>query len=269
MRIKYYITGIITIVFIFGGILIANVAGLYNTFRSSEPVKLESGLYDPADIRGSHTLGEIEDFFKVPVEILAEAFNIKVASSNDSEEAIDVNSKEYLDKLKKLQIKELKEQYVEVELNGEPFQMETASVRVFVALYSGLQYESTETAYLPKKALELLKDKLTDEQYKYWLDRSYSFTELGYSSLSESSDNSGDNEEVQSGEKQADSGFTVAGSTTFSQIIDNGMDDSKFFNITGYHFPDDKSITIKAFCEEKSVEFKTVKDKLNSYFSSL
>lgn len=64
------------IIIIIGGILIANQLGLNQTFRKKEPRKNLKGEYDIADIRGSHTLLDIEKYFRVSVKDVIEAFGL-------------------------------------------------------------------------------------------------------------------------------------------------------------------------------------------------
>ena len=62
---------IIIFVFIFGGIAITSVTGYWQTSSSKIPAKYQggefAGQYDPADIRGSYSFGEISEIGRAHV----------------------------------------------------------------------------------------------------------------------------------------------------------------------------------------------------------
>lgn len=131
MKLNQKNVGILIVVMIFGGILASDALGLWRTESSKVPVKIQegdfAGLSDPTDIRGSYTFADIERTFPITVEVLADAFRV-----TEEPEAF--------------QLKKLEENYPS---DGE-WEMGTASVRYFVARYTGLPYESTgEEALFP------------------------------------------------------------------------------------------------------------------------
>jgi hypothetical protein len=99
---------------LFGGILFSSALGWWSTVSSKTPATYTEGEFagqaDPADIRGSYTLGDIERNFDVPMEVLAQAFAVQS------------------DDLAAFQVKSLEEQYAE-----SPVEIGTSSVRLFVA----------------------------------------------------------------------------------------------------------------------------------------
>ncbi|MHB1485753.1 MAG: hypothetical protein ACYCYI_14010 [Saccharofermentanales bacterium] len=168
MNIKSNTTIMISTAIVLAGILITNITGLWATestkiprklgagqiFRSlsssasslSSPLSQSSIEYDPADIKGSYTFSEISDLYKISVENLATAFMIE-------ENAINT-----------FKCKDVKANFADA-----PNEIGTASVRLFVSLYYGLDYESAEDVYLPESAATILKEnsRMTKEQLEY------------------------------------------------------------------------------------------------------
>ena len=66
------IIAISVVVLIFGGVMISDALGFWQTTGSKVPQKIESGKFtgefDPWDIRGSYTFGNIEDNFDYILE---------------------------------------------------------------------------------------------------------------------------------------------------------------------------------------------------------
>lgn len=147
---KVFMALIIPIV-IFGGIGLSSILGFWQTESSKVPAVFNvgefKGQYNPADIRGSYSFGDINKIFDVPVDVLAEAFGVEKAA------AVNFKNKE-----------------LEVKYEGLEQEIGTGSVRLFIALYKGLPYnlETVET-WLPDKAVDILKERnnLTKEQLEY------------------------------------------------------------------------------------------------------
>jgi hypothetical protein len=153
MKIKSIHILLAIIIIIGGGILLASELDLYNTTRVKSPRKTVEGLYDVSDIRGSHTLEEIEKYYQLPASAVIEAFGLRP----------DTNPKNF-------QLKDLKEIFKPVELEGEEYIIETDTVKVFASLYLKIPYVSDETFYLPEKTVNYLieNNRLTEEEKEYW-----------------------------------------------------------------------------------------------------
>ncbi|MGH4118944.1 hypothetical protein [Clostridium sp.] len=153
MKIKTYVLPLVIIVVLFGGIVVTKAFGLWKTESTKVPNTIKSGEamgeYNPSDIRGSYTFKDISSSFKIPVEILGEAFAV---------ESSDLNS---------FKVKDLEIIYEGLKDSGT--QIGTSSIRLFVAYYLDLPYEISEESYLPKAAVDILKSKvkLSDEKLKY------------------------------------------------------------------------------------------------------
>ena len=121
--------GLIVVVIIFGGIGVSSITGSWQTTSTKIPAKYTSGefagQYNPADIRGSYTFGEISEAFNVPLNDLAVAFGMEGRSS-----------------LAEVQCKELEALYVDAASGNS---VGTNSVRIFVAPYKGLPITLSDT----------------------------------------------------------------------------------------------------------------------------
>ncbi len=142
MQLKSKLLGLIVLVILFGSIGLTTAVGWWSTTTSKTPVTFATGeaagQYNPADIRGSYTFGEIEQTFGVPAQVLAQAFALPAT----------VEPAEF-------QVKELKTLYEDV--TGADATIEVESVRLFVALYLGLPYDITGDIYLPAPAVNILE----------------------------------------------------------------------------------------------------------------
>lgn len=153
MKLKPQTAVIASVLFVVAGILGSMALGWWQTESDKVPQRLETaaasgeaGAYDPADIRGSYTLGEISSFFEIPVEELASAF---VIGQGDAAA---------------FKVKELETIYTD-----PASEVGTSSIRLFVAWYRGLPYELKEDSFLPAPATQILREKaqLTLEQEEY------------------------------------------------------------------------------------------------------
>jgi len=151
MRITPRWMAVFVVTILFGGILLSMAFGEWTTKTTKEPLKFSegefAGEYNPADIRGSYTFGDVSRLFDIPLEDLAIAFRV-------SEPDVAAVS-----------LKTLEEKFVDLGVD-----LGTSSVRLFVALYKNLPYDlSAEDSYLLPEAVELLKQKasLSPEQLTY------------------------------------------------------------------------------------------------------
>jgi len=250
MKIKSIHILLAIIIIIGGGILLASELDLYNTTRVKSPRKTVEGLYDVSDMRGSHTLEEIEKYYQLPASSVIEAFGLRP----------DTNPTLF-------QLKDMKEIFKPVELEGEEYIVETDTVKVFTSLYLKIPYVSDETFYLPEKTVNYLieNDKLTGEEKNYWLNHTFKLEYLENDSLSVSEtpekieemvEETIEDKVVEEAEE-----FKVTGQTTIQELLDSGITEENFEEITGFKVPEDKSILVKDFAADKGIEFKEIKDK--------
>ena len=82
MKVRSPLLAVIIVAVFVSGIGLSMAFNLWRTEASKEPARYESGEfageYNPADIRGSYTFGDIEDTFGVPAQVLGKAFDKEV-----------------------------------------------------------------------------------------------------------------------------------------------------------------------------------------------
>ena len=107
----------------------------------------------------------------------------------------------------------------------------------------------------------LENNKLDEKEKEYWLGHTFKAEYLegdnliGSETLSPSENTV--NEVVEETEE-----FEITGATTIRELLDQGITEEKFEEITGFKIPEDKTRRAKDFFDEKEVEFKAIKDKL-------
>ena len=154
MKLKAHTTLLAAALIVAAGIAATMFTGLWQTVGTRVPKKLEAAVavplagqtaYDPADIRGSYTFGDITAYYGIPLATLAEAFHVVESEA----EAFQVKALETL-------------WAGDVEIG-------TASVRMFVACYLGLPYTPAEEVWLPASAAQILATQavMTDTQAAY------------------------------------------------------------------------------------------------------
>jgi len=233
MKIKSIHILLAIIIIIGGGILLASELDLYNTDRVRSPRKTAEGIYDVSDIRGSHSLEEIEKYYQVPASSVIEAFGLRP----------DTNPTLF-------QLKDMKEIFKPVELEGEEYIVETDTVKVFISLYLKIPYVSDETFYLPEKTVNYLieNEKLTGEEKEYWKEHTFKLEYLDSKYLTSSEFSRIVVEEAE--------GFKVTGQTTIQELLDGGITEEKFEEVTGFKVPEDKSVLVRDFVIDKGGETK-------------
>ena len=153
MSIKPKHAAVLTLLIFIIGIFATSQLGLYSTKTQKTPAVLDSagynGQYDPGDIRGSYTFSDISRLYGVPLSDLAAAFG-----QNERTAAV-------------LKCKDIEALYADT-----PYEIGTASVRLFVAWYTNLPYEPVTGEYLPDTAASILLSKgdLSDERLMYLKD---------------------------------------------------------------------------------------------------
>lgn len=238
----------ILFVILFGGIAFTSAMNWWQTESQKIPAKFSegeaAGEYNPADIRGSYTFQDIENSFEVPVADLATAFAIP----SDQDPA-------------SFSLKDLESIYAEQAESG--LEIGTASVRYFVALYTGLPYELSEDTYLLAPAVELLKNHstLTAEQLAYLETHTVDLTKAPVEDQPvESQPETTPTEEVHT-EDSTDT--TIKGKTTFQNLLDWGVDQVVIEGIIGKPMPAG-GIKVKDFCTENSLDFESIKTALQT-----
>jgi hypothetical protein len=219
-----------------GGILFSSAMGWWQTESTKQAATFSegefAGLPNPADIRGSYTFGNVETNFDVPAATLAQAFG--VASDDPST----------------FGVKDLETIYADQE-----FEIGTVSVRLFVALYTGLPYEIVGDIYLPKRAVEMLKSHatLTADQIAY-LDAHAVILDDMPASASQT--------EMQP-ETDSTEDRTLKGKTTFQEVLDWGVSQETIKSILGG--PITNPLTkVKDYCTEQGLNFEEIRPTIQT-----
>lgn len=239
----------ILLAILFGGIGFSSAMGWWQTASTKTPARFSdgeaAGEYDPADIRGSYTFGEVADLFAVPLEDLAAAFRIPQSADPAA-----------------YPLKSLESQFSDL-----PVEVGTASVRLFVAFYRGLPIDLAEEPFLPADAVRLLEAKanLSDAQRAYLVDHQIALV-------------SGDPQPV--GETQAGSFTppatpqvtseehtpaerTVTGKTSFQDLLDWGVSAQEIEQLIGSPLPDPRML-VKDYSNQAGLSFPTLKSQLQA-----
>ncbi len=232
---------VVIFVVLFGGIGVTKSLGYWQTESSKVPAKIQTGVFagesNPADIRGSYTFGDIVKNFTISLEDLQEAFELPTA--------IDAVT---------FQCKSVKENYAISEEDEE--EIGTGSVRLFVALYTGLPYDMEEETYLPAAAVAILKEKadLSDAQLEYLEKHTIDFGGL--------SDSKSQKEQATiQNSVHEENEVAIKGKTTFGELYDMGLTKDQIERVIGYSF-NDSGISVRDFCAEKGLTFSAVKNEL-------
>jgi hypothetical protein len=232
------------LVILFGGILFSSAMGWWLTESTKEAATFIdgdfAGLPNPADIRGSYTFGDVENNFDVPAATLAQAFGI--SSENDAAA---------------FQVKELESIYAD-----QGYEIGTASVRLFVALYTGLPYEIVGDLYLPKRAVGMLKShtNLTSDQIAYLDAHALAIAPInaGQTGAEPASvSQTGEHTETESTDR------LIKGKTTFQEVLDWGVSQEIIESILGGPMPNPLT-KVKDHCFEVGLSFEEVKPAIQA-----
>ena len=184
-----------------------------------------AGQYNPADIRGSYTLADISQYFEIPIEILAEAFNMPL------EDAPLVQNKYY--------------KYLFEGLEGSGKSIGNGSMIVFVSMYKGLPFDIHEPEYLLEPAASILKNigMLSEQELDYLNKYVVTVQEAEQIPLAElvlPEDN--------------DDEYRIYGRTTFGDLINMGISEEQISKIIDAPMPS-VDIRIKDYCVENDLPF--------------
>lgn len=257
MKLTSFPLAIAVFVMLFGGIGLSSALNLWQTESSKEPAKYSSGVaageYNPADIRGSYTLGAINEAFGVPVADLQTAFRLPA----------DGNAEDF-------QIKSLETIY-----EGMEVEMGTSAVRLFTAFYNGLPYDlaASEESFLFPEAAAILKanGKMTPEQAEYLETHTLSADPLTQAEVPPAEEQINPESSAPQIEEQPAAAPTehvptdrfVAGKTTFQNLLDWGLTPESINGLLGEPMPAPSTL-IKDYATSKGLEFSTLKSQFQA-----
>ncbi len=242
MKLNSKILGILVFVILFGGIAGTTLAGWWSTESTKTPAKFAAGEaageYNPADIRGSYTFGDVNRVFDIPLEDLAAAFRLPQGTDTAS-----------------YSLKNLETLYANLEQ-----EIGTASVRMFTALYKNLPYDlSAEETYLLAEAVAILKAKaqLSAEQSAY-LDAHTVVESAPIQPVDAQPAATAAAEAEHSVEDRI-----VSGQTNFQNLIDWGVSQADIEAALGKPMPA-ASTLIKDYATSQGLPFSTLKTTLQA-----
>jgi len=212
--------------------------GYWQTESSKVPVKFSegeaAGEYNPADIRGSYTLQDIETAFGVPVESLAQAFGM---SSHEAPGAI--------------QVKEFEAAYGEI----DGMEVGTDSMRYFVALYLDLPFVLDPGTALPQPAYNILKKEggQPAERLEEAAEQVVSLEDVHFIAAEEDSH-----------DEESSVLTDIKGKTTFNELYETGITSEQISEALGGLEPGPRGMSVRDFCMENGIEFVGVKEQIQS-----
>jgi len=231
----------ILIVVLFGGIVISMLLGVWQTESSKTPASYTAGEfageYNPADIRGSYSLDDIESAFEVPVGVLAEAFGI---ADQENQGAV--------------QIKIFEETFGEI--SGK--EVGTDSVRLFVSLYTARPYIAEESTGLPLRAIDLLvQDGRIDAATAADVKEKNGIELPGGAEAGEIVSATAES----LSEEHEEDDTTIKGNTTFGELMGWGLTQGEIEEVIGMPIgPPNQAM--RDFFIEQELEFSVYKEEL-------
>ena len=233
----------IVLVMLFGGILFSSAMGWWVTESTKQPVTFTEGEFagqsNPADIRGSYTFGDIAKSFNVTPEVLAQAFGI-----TEGDPAA-------------FAVKELEAIYL-----NSGYEIGTASVRLFVAYYSGLPFDTAgQEIYMPQSATDILlaKGNLSPEQIAY-LEK---YTVIVGESVPAEEPTVETTPVPTKAPSTTSEDYTVKGKTTFGELISWGVPQDVIEGLINAPMPD-PAMALKDYASANGLDFETLKPALQA-----
>jgi hypothetical protein len=257
MKLNNAVLFIVVLVFFFGGIGAAIIFNVWETKPGKAIAMYEDGNsitpstdgntvapstggsfvtpYNPADIRGTHTLAEISQMFNIPLNDLGAAFGLSSVKN-----------------LADFRARDLKNVYPNLE---KGISLETESVRVFASMYANKQYVYSNTAYLPLSAVKILKEKakLSREQLAF-LD-------------THTIDISG-KQPANTASQETSVQRIVTGETSFQRLLDWGIPREEIEKVIGEKLPA-TSMLIRDFAAQKNLDFLVITASLQEKVNNL
>lgn len=255
MKLNSFTLAALILVIMFGGISFSAAMNWWQTETTKIPATFTggeaAGQYNPADIRGSYTFGDVSQLFNIPLADLQTAFRIPTEQDPAG-----------------FTLKSL-----ETVASGLPVEVGTASVRLFVALYQGLPYDllTGEETYLFPEAVKILQmqGRMNPDQAAYLESHIVPATPA---ETEPQADSGGETprlavtqvapyyqtSSVLTPTARIPSENTITGQTTFQDLLDWGIPQEAIEAIIGDKMPSPQVI-IKDFVTGKGLEFSSIK----------
>jgi len=249
MRLKSIPLGILIFFILFGGIAFTSAMNWWQTESSKIPARYTegeaAGQYNPADIRGSYTFGDINKNFGIPLADLQTAFRLPASGDVST---IKVNSLETL-------------------YSGLSVEMGTGSVRLFTAFYLGLPYDlaSNEETFLFPEAASVLKasGKMTADQAEFLSTHTLKDAQTSTDTAAPAVETTQSPTPAAASTEHVAPAGTITGKTTFQQLLDMGLSAADIQSAIGEPVPD-PAMAVKDYATAKGLDFSTLKTALQS-----
>lgn len=231
--------GLLSLIIFFGAIGASFSLGWWQTVSQKVPRLIAegelAGEYDPSDIRGSYTFGDIEKHFGVPPQFLAQAFLIQTDNPSG------------------IAAKDIEVTYGEM-LEGNELELGTDSVRYMVSLFLGFPHTPEDTTGLPIPGLEMLleQDRIDVSLYEQ-LVRERGVQLVG-------------TQKVVIEDEQPQS-LEIKGITTFNDLLSNGVSREDLEEVLGFPIASTTQ-TIKEAAEEAGIEFSVLKQRILEHLAA-
>lgn len=239
MKLNSKALGVILLIVFFGGIALSIGLGYWQTKSSKQPARFRQGQaegeYNPADIRGSYTFGDVSDLFSIPLEDLTRAFGLEGEENPAG-----------------LRASFLEEKYAGLVEDGE---VGTSSIRLFVAWYKGLPYQPSGDEYLLTPAVRKLESvvSLSADQIAY----------LDTHTVTPGSGQAGSGQEPVEDHEPLNDDQLIRGKTTFRDLLDWGLTEEQIESILGMEMPQ-PLLTVRDFCTYNGLPFGQIKVELQT-----
>ena len=253
MKITSKPLALVIVVVIFGGIVLTSAMNWWKDGASKIPRTLtqgeEAGQYNPADIRGSYTFGDVSKYFNIPFDTLRTVFHVPAD--------------------KDIAAMALKDMGLE-DLNVSPH-----SVAFFAALYNGLPFTvEGEELFLPVEAVTFLKQqgKMTPEQLAYVEAHTVTIPAASAAPVEKTPQAEAAATvaatPVPTKSEGTSASKTVSSTTTFQNLLDWGLTKEAIEKVIGGAIPD-PNMAVKDYISGKGLEFKTYKDQLQEALNNV
>ncbi len=222
---------IIIPVFFIAGIGGTMAFNLWQTESSKTPTVIRegefAGEYNPSDIRGSYSFEDIKNAFGVPVAALAAAFG-----ATDREDPSSFQAKDLED----------------IYFANEQGEIGTDSIRLFVAIYTGLPHTPEEGTVLPNPAKKILAEANPEADLS-----AVRFVQLDAFSA--------EGAEPTESHTEDEEDTTIKGKTTFKELYDWGLTEAEVERVLGIP-PAQPGTAIRDYLMEQGIEFSEIKTEL-------
>lgn len=236
MKLSNTAIAVVVVVAFAGGVLGAQMAGVWQTESSKIPARYAdgdfAGEYDPADIRGSYSFGDIEEAFDVPVAALAKAYGV---GDVDNPGAV--------------QVKTLEEAF---EGLHEELEIGTDSVRLFVAKYLDRPITVADSTGIPETAIPILEERGTVDD-----DLLSRIVALPAEATTGVAADPPPEEEEEREDR------TIRGMTTFAELLGWGVPEEDLAELFGGSIGPG-SAALRDYAKEVGMEFSVVKEQIQA-----